>query len=153
MELNREQIIKALHCCKWDDVSMCKQCPYYKPSDSNSTCISEMSIDALALIYELIAENKLINVELGNANSEILRLIEREKELTEENERLRDTICSQYGNCGHALKKAKADTVKKMQERIKAEKFHHKNFGDLVYMADIDRIAKEMLEGDNGSVS
>ena len=41
----------------------------------------------------------------------------------------------------------KADTVQEMQERVKAQKFTHKNFGDLVYVEDIDQIAKEMLEG------
>ena len=41
----------------------------------------------------------------------------------------------------------RADTVRKMQERLKAQKFTHKNFGELVYVEDIDQIAKEMLEG------
>lgn len=45
------------------------------------------------------------------------------------------------------LDNAKSDTVRKMQERLKAEKFTHKNFGELVYVEDIDQIAKEMLEG------
>ena len=31
-----------------------------------------------------------------------------------------------------------------MHQSIKAEKFHHKNFGDLVYLADIDRIFAEL---------
>ena len=31
-----------------------------------------------------------------------------------------------------------------IHESIKAEKFHHKNFGYLVYLADIDRILAEL---------
>ena len=39
------------------------------------------------------------------------------------------------------------DTVRKMRERIETEKFHHNNFGYLVYLDDIDQIAKELVEG------
>ena len=56
MELNREQIIKGLECCKWDDISLCKHCPYYKPHKSN--CISEMSRDAISLINELTVKTE-----------------------------------------------------------------------------------------------
>ena len=80
MELNREQIIKALECCGTSDKS-CSYCPLAK---DYSPCSKTMADNALSLIKELTAENKLLNVELGNANSEILRLIEEKKELTEE---------------------------------------------------------------------
>ena len=80
MELNVEQIRKGLECCSKDD---CDNCP-----NSFGNCYSNLAKNALALIEELTAENKLLNVELGNANSEILRLIDREKELTEENVKL-----------------------------------------------------------------
>ena len=46
------------------------------------------------------------------------------------------------------LEKIEADTVRKMQERLKAEKFTHKNFGELLYVDDIDQIANELLEGE-----
>ena len=52
-------------------------------------------------------------------------------------------------NISKLIAEAKADTVREMQERIRSEKFHHKNFGDLVYLADIDQIAKKMLEGND----
>ena len=53
MELN-EKVTNALNCCKWDDVSLCKLCPYYNPSNSN--CISEMSKDAIMLVDGLIED-------------------------------------------------------------------------------------------------
>lgn len=84
------------------------------------------------------------------------------KELTEENERLKKALNTDIsivrvsrgsGKTAHLrevgrikVDAIRADTVRKMQERIRAEKFHHKNFGDLVYLADIDQTAKEMLE-------
>lgn len=37
-----------------------------------------------------------------------------------------------------------------MHEMLKAQKFTHKNLGELVYVEDIDQIAKEMIgEGKN----
>lgn len=63
------------------------------------------------------------------------------EELTEENERLSQSLA----NSKSILANSKADTVRKMQERLKAEKFTHRNFGELVYVDDIDRIAEEIL--------
>lgn len=36
------------------------------------------------------------------------------------------------------------EIFEEIYESIKAEKFHHKSFGDLVYLADIDRIFAEL---------
>ena len=65
------------------------------------------------------------------------------KELIAENESLSQSLA----NSKLILANSKADTVRKMQERLKAEKFVHKNFGELVYVENIDQIAKEVLEG------
>ena len=50
--------------------------------------------------------------------------------------------------CEEAYKRGyergKAEAIKEFAERVKAEKFTHKNFGELVYLEDIDEIAKEM---------
>ena len=83
MELNREQITKVWECCVSGDD--CTPCPLI----DEPHCAYVLNENTLSLIKELTAENKLLNVELGNASSEILRLIDREKELTDENERLR----------------------------------------------------------------
>ena len=65
------------------------------------------------------------------------------EELTEENKRLHES----YTKVARNLHECKADTARKIQERLRSEKFHHMNFGDLVYLEDIDRISKEILEG------
>ena len=66
MELNREQIIKALECCFI--ICYCNTCPYYKVGEHTQVCTKKMAKDTLALI-----------------EAQELRI----KELTEENERLR----------------------------------------------------------------
>ena len=155
MELNGEQIIKALECC--GEMRECSTCPRY--DRNNDLCEEDLHADTLSLIKELTAENKLLNVELGNANSEILRLIDREKELTEENERLKQLLdykclygydgevmeyCVQ-GPCPHyeIKKEFVVDTVRKMQERLK-EYFPYDADSGLYVV--LDQIAKEMLE-------
>ena len=65
MELNREQIIKALECCS-ADTSDCHNCPYSEFQEEN--CFDNAKKDALSLI---------------NSQEQMI------KELTEENERLR----------------------------------------------------------------
>ena len=90
MELNREQIIKALKCCKsFRDGYMCVSCPYSKMllADDES-CTNRMSQDALSLIEELTEENESLNQACTN---------------------LIQTIGS-----------VQADTVKKMQTEIEA---------------------------------
>lgn len=63
MELNIEQIIKALECCKsFRDFYMCDICPYCRlelADDEN--CTNRLSQDALALIKELTKENERLN--------------------------------------------------------------------------------------------
>lgn len=121
MELNREQIIKALECCS--GIAKCVDCPYAEKED----CAKQNARDVIELI----------------------------KELTEENERL-EHICNsyalQYGTAADKevfLKAERADTVRKMQERLKA---HFDTYTDedeetALYMRNlIDQIAKEMLE-------
>ena len=80
---------------------------------------------------------------------EIEYLLRRIKELTEENERLMREKTALECIVSTARNQAKTDTVRKMQERLKAQKITHKNFGELVYVEDIDQIAKEMLEGND----
>ena len=127
-ELNREQIMKAMECCYNNNLS-CLDCPFQE-TDKYIEC-SSLTISALALI----------------------------KELTEENERLRSCVVSEEQvktiaetTIKLGIDTIKADTVRKMQERLK-EQFRDK-FG---YRSDyihelIDIIAKEMLEGaENGT--
>ena len=108
MELNRDQIVKALECCV---NHMCNECP--------------------------LRDGRCANGEMGRLALAII------KELTEENERLHASCTELEQKCASV----KSDTVRKMQERLKAQKFTHKNLGELVYVEDIDQIANELLEG------
>ena len=75
------------------------------------------------------------------------------KELTEENERLNQTITQLGKNNDEiarvyplAIKEAKAGTVRKMQKRLKAKAYTNNHCQDVVLLSNIDQIAKEMLE-------
>ena len=152
MELKRDEIVKSLECCT--SIGGCKKCPCSingKPKD-NGDCGKEMLIDALSLIKELTAENKLLNVELGNANPEILMLIEDKKELTEKNERLGDTAYRL--EC--EVHRERADTVRKMRALIENESswFVTQSNGIVTSRTyqltedKLDQIAKEIIEGE-----
>ena len=129
--MEREQIIKALECCSKDD---CDNCP-----NGFGNCYSNLAKDALAII-----------------ESQEQRI----KELTEENERLHAEITHLEGHREadiKAFKTLRDDTVRKMQERLKAKMNDHPKrfvlYGifDAYYLVSksfIDQIAKEMLEGE-----
>ena len=164
--LNAEQIKKALECCIKDNT--CEQCPL-----SPFTC--HIQEDALALIKELTEDVKRVTkqcgeiiVECDERDAERLRELadleaiaeqyrkqfedcaEDRAKLTEENERLRAEVSVKkklLDKCVDLEDNVRADTVRKMQERLKAQKFTHKNFGELVYVDDIDQIAKGMVKG------
>lgn len=118
--------------------------------------------------YDLACEVENLRAENENLHASCTELTQSCTKLTEENERLRaekeaenkelfykwkkiaDETADRYEGLYQDAKKALvASTVRKMQERLKAQKFTHKNFGELVYVEDIDQIAKEMLEGAN----
>lgn len=183
MELNREQVIKALECCNKAIVADCVDCPLCDVDSCENSLLgnalslinelteerdglenlihtmSEIENRMSETIEELTSENKLLNVELGNANSEISRLIEERKELTEENERLKRTQVVQHihideqfrKECEYEMKQLKADTVKKMQERLTS---FFANDDTLKYIEvdaeyineQIDHITEEILE-------
>ena len=161
-ELNREEIIKALECCGTSDKS-CSYCPLAK---DYSPCSKTMADNALSLIKELTAENKLLNVELGNANSEILRLIEEKKELTrklecaelqiEVKERICESYMLQYGTVADKevfLKKERADTVRKYREQLHRAFAHSDSkdkFNKGFFLEMVDLIAKEIIGEGNG---
>ena len=125
MELNREQTIKALECCSSRDDNACDTCPLDNLD----------SIDCKRILFALA-----------------LSLI---KELAEENERLSACVMSKeevMDIANEAIKQCtsiiKADTVRKMQERLKERnKVYCVNESDLKEMKFVvDQIAKELLE-------
>jgi predicted nuclease with TOPRIM domain len=66
------------------------------------------------------------------------------KELTEENERLRDT--AYHLEC--EVHRERADTVRKMQERLNEAFKHYPQRCGECCKEKVDQIAKEMLEGE-----
>ena len=127
MKLNREQIIKALECCYMQELEHNENCPECHYTDLYPNCAEYLGKHAFALI----------------------------KELTEENERLREKADRNLENLKAVLEEISentivADTVRKMQERLKTKSKVRINtiFGKCLMLTDedIDQIAKEMLE-------
>ena len=126
MGLNREQIIKAIEHCFSD--RPCSKCEWHEVGNG---CLSKLEQTAISLI----------------------------KELTEENERLKRTQVVQHihideqfrKECEYEMKQLKADTVKKMQERLTS---FFANDDTLKYIEvdaeyineQIDHITEEILE-------
>lgn len=149
--MEREQIIKALECCQKDD---CDNCP-----NDFGNCYSNLAKDALSLIKELTEENEKLLTALANYDrqtdvriAEEYYTVEAYEELREENERLRAEVSVKkklLDKCVDLEDRVRADTVRKMQERLK-KAF---NFGHTILEKSIcdiiDHIAKEMLEGKN----
>ena len=87
MELNRDEIIKALECCSSSEVGFaCERgCPYFGEDYDTCPCTEDPNFiikNALALIKELPAKN--------DAVSEVCcQLLTKVRKLSEENERLR----------------------------------------------------------------
>ena len=136
MELKkREEIVKGLECCLCDtrDSNLdCDTigCPYYKLGED---CVSNVMTDALALINELIAEIKDLEADY-----------DRVYEQAEAD--IRGNMADGGTSCHWCADKTKADTVKRMQEKLNDTKF---KFGSdyYIYANNVDVIAKEILEG------
>ena len=130
-----------------------------KPFDVQEEDLKNFSLDVQLLktyIEESASETKLLYVELGNANSEILRLIEEKKELTEENERLKKLngkLQSKYldkslayNELWEELDETKADTVRKMQTEIEARCIEGGIYPAFVKNV-VNQVAEEILSG------
>ena len=108
MELNAEQIKKALECCSSKNLG-CKECPL-QPKESLAICVTEISKNALTLINELIGENERLQKSCTELTQE-LHDVAREYELYKRH------------NCDAEFfkvkDKIKADTAKEMHSEIK----------------------------------
>lgn len=133
MELNREQIIKALaRCC--DQTKECHGCEFKGMYGEELYCFDYIKQNALALIKELTEENeRLKSVEFTCGFVKPHKVLE----------------CPIFDE----IARTKADTVRKMQERLKEHFDTYTDEGEAtaLYMRKlIDQIAKEMLEGCDG---
>lgn len=183
--MTTEQIIKALECCtSANSVSACMSgCPLYEKEDCE--CINDdTALDkyALALIKEQQAQIKVLEADRNNykewyvqAVGEIKELQAHNENLIKENKYLRERlkeeaelkedmedsiraeIASGGTSCHWCEDKVKADTVKKMQERLHSTacdiptKYCTRTDYSLSYRFGdwVDDIAKEILEGAN----
>lgn len=140
MELNRDDIIKALeYCTGIKSVDACANCPVCLRCND---CVDFLREESLALIKEITEENEYLRQQ-----NEIYATL---------NKKLED-ICESYAwQYGTAiskelfLKKERADTVRKMQEKLNDTKFRMCGGGECyIYAENVDVIAKEMLEESN----
>ena len=107
MELKkREEIIKALECHASGKLVECEQCPLDKAHLFNATCVQTMCENALALIKELTEEIKDLEADY-----------DRVYEQAEAD--IHGNIADGGTSCHWCMDKTKADTVRKMQERLK----------------------------------
>ncbi len=149
MELNRDQIVKALECCASDEY-ICNQCPIDEKIKDDCECGKVVARNALTIIKELTEEN----AKLARSCTELTRKLEIANLDIECKERICESYALQYGTTADKevwLKKERADTVRKMQERLKAETItiqdHTGKLGSVVLVDTIDQIANELLEG------
>lgn len=146
MELNREQIVKALECCS--DCN-CPECPYVPTEDcykGTMGCSEQMMRNALALIRELTEENERLRKtsedgaecptchgigKIGTTNW-LTKHLSKEQIAKEKAEAVAEFH-----------RELRADTVRKMQERLCEGRVSN---DPVVIAATVT--AKEMLEED-----
>ena len=132
MELNREQIIKALECCHSSAIADCKHCTYRGKADDEEdlgiTCLNVLLKDTLALIKELTEENERLRKNLETFKGKQKSLQKQIEVLSKENHLLlsKDFDIT-VGDC-HIV-------------------FSNGKKGNIYTFTEKDQIAKEMLEG------
>lgn len=141
--MNTEQIIKALECCTSESTEFdCTTCPYmYKGCNIN------VMRDALALIKNQLGEIRGLNSAIETLQGVAKDYENHNENLKRENKYLREHM---WDEVEHAKDLVITDTVKKMQEKLKKRLYDNPClFTQQRYIvdADIDQIAKEMMEG------
>ena len=155
MELNREQIIKALECCgskhHSDEKYECKHCPLNGHSFAEGSCYDEVLHDyALSLINELTEENERLRKRNITLEQKFVILEREEVPVLTLAIGEHDDPVGKPGECG-LHKQCQADTVRKMQERMLREFAYlgaKDKFNKAFFFEGIDRIVKEIIEGE-----
>ena len=135
MELNRDQIIKALEC--WASGNPCEGscCPLFEISPD--TCDRWIGRNAIALVKAQAEDYTALD--------------EQYRMLYEENERRKDKLCQLNARIYELqleLETAKGQVINKFAERVK--KYYSTLSGNTnsnLVAYHIDQIAKEMVEG------
>ena len=168
MELNREQIIKALECCcgGW---CIRDGCPLYKAEEEDDIgkCISELAKNALTLIKELTKDVERVSkqcaniiVECDERDAERLEQVgeyaAKVRKLTKENEKL-EAMLSMWKSTAYCekdrLNSIKADTVERMKRDLYVEfiyiagcqKDNEPNMRSQEVCEVLDKVAKKHL--------
>jgi hypothetical protein len=89
MELNAEQVKKALEYCKSPKLTKCDGCPR---EHEDGLCMYRLNEDALALINQLTEENANWEVIAEGYRKQFEDCAEERAKLTEENERLKSEL-------------------------------------------------------------
>lgn len=144
MKLNREQIVKALECqVGTDENHDCRGCYFYNERELCSENVSEgIATAALNVIRELTEENEGLEVD----NEHLAIVVEGKLNRAQSLERLVMKLTDKVAT-------VKADTVRKMQERLKGKSYYPRSHSTVrvVDEYDIDQIAKELLEENDGT--
>ena len=137
------EIIKALECCRKKE---CNTCPCY---DDEIECGEMLIGNTLDLINRQQAEIRGLQHKIASCNSEIEKL----QSLCTSKDVIIKSQEDELERYLHSIKllendvqNAKAEAIEGFKEKLKAEKFTHRNFGELVYVEDIDNLAKELTE-------
>lgn len=153
MELKREQIIKALECCRTNSEMDCIDCHYRnKGNDLYDGCVNTLLVDALSLIKELTEEVESLKQCMEHEHASFMETFgeygEKCDKLAEENERLRAPRFISYPDGTTemipSVESVRADTVRKMRELIKVRCIKGGIYPAFV-ASTIYQIAKEMI--------
>ena len=128
MELNREQIIKALECCT-SETQGCNHCHLFP---SVMGCVATNMRNALSLIKELTEEKE----RLRNRITATIVLTEKDAE------KIKAECLERIELDVRAIQ---ADTVRKMQERLKKTFEERGFFSYYIILENIDQIAEEII--------
>jgi hypothetical protein len=138
--MNREQIIKMLETI--DEVGDCsRDCIFY--NGKVHSCGGTIAKHALALIKELTEECKDFKIRALRAENEAAKYKDRWETSEKDFKRLADNAAEINRLTEKLIPEIKADTVKKMQEKIRAKS----EYGSInISPWQLDQIAEEMLE-------
>lgn len=139
------EIIKALECCVNAD---CLNCPRFTEEWHNGMC-DELLRYALDLINRLKAENSNLTSDLTSLQRDLTSAKAEIEEMVKHNH-IRTSMIQDAWKRIEELDKlnetAKSEAVREFAERVKSMKWNHKNFGELVYVEDIDNLLEEMKQ-------
>ena len=142
MELNREQLVKALECCL--DGTDCTPCPLL----NEQSCPCVLNENALAIINELTEENERFKCVIKLLEADVK---ERDERLERNVAEIYPEFMKDYELMLTELKDIRADTVTELRDKLLARKVSYGNISfRVVPVDDIKAVCREMMEGEDG---